>query len=139
MLFEAGLKVLSKTKRLRHIVADGLEDPIWERMVAAVLERVALEHGERLILDDLLDHQVRTMPDAHRAIRHALHGGAPTLVTLNRSYDHWTVFCGYNKQRYYLFDSWGYRWVSTTSIVLSDSEEDATHGLGQALSLRPKS
>jgi hypothetical protein len=137
-LFAEGLRVLSATRRLRYILADGMYDHVWTNMTAAVLARAAGRPGQSLALEDLLtSSRVRSMKSAHRVIRHALHGGAPTLVLLTRSYDHWSVISGYTKSRYYLFDSSGYRWISAANVVLDSSERDAPHGLARALALRP--
>lgn len=136
-LFESGLKVLTKTRRLRYIIAGGMDDPVWERMVEAVLNCAAVDLGHSLRLDDLLRRpKVRSTVAAHKGIRRALHAGLPTIITLNRSYDHWTVLCAYTKSRYQLFDSWGYRWVRTANVVLDETGEEATHGLARALALR---
>jgi len=137
LLFEAGLRILSSTRRLRYILADGMYDHMWERMSSAVLAEAALNHDQELMLIDLLAcAKVRSTRDAHRALRTALHSGMPTLVTLTGSYDHWTVISSYTKARYQLFDSWGYHWIGTQNVELADSDNVATHGLARALALK---
>lgn len=139
LLFEAGLRVLSASKRLRYIVADGMYDDMWERMVAAVLVQLALKPGEQLILADLLaEAKVATTPEAHRAIRHALHQGTPTLLNIARAYGHWTVVGRHTRSRYYLFDSSAYHWIGVDNLELDDIDTGATHGLVRAMALRPR-
>lgn len=136
LLFEAGLRALATTRRLRVIVVDGMGDETWARMADAVLSQLELSHGQRLTLDDLLaEGRVQSMTDAHRSIRQNLRVGRPVIVTLEGSYDHWTVLSSDTKSRYYLFDSWGYRWVGANNVALADDAQEAAHCLARALAL----
>lgn len=116
-LFRSGIGWLKRRVSLSDAVLNGLTASTWRALARFLITKYRRE--ARLPLRLHLPLQAERQP-CSAFIRDALSAqidrGAPVLLSLDTTYDHFTVACRYSADRLTLFDSNGAAWVRWGSL-----------------------
>jgi hypothetical protein len=116
-LFSVGIGFLHKNKLLRSIIDDGMPNSVLVRLRVLLAEEAGVIAGRRIRLLQL-PPDLLSIKDVLRQVRLALRRGDPVMITLWGRYDHTTVVFAFSKQRLFLFDSHGFRWIELRTLGL---------------------
>jgi len=120
-LYLEGIRHLSSTRQLKHVLGVGMAERLWMSLGAALLAHVNATHAASLKLVLILNGAAKH--DRERAlssIRKAVTVGQPVVVSLNGALDHYTTICGFTATRLVLFDSSNLSWVEQKNVGLGD-------------------
>jgi hypothetical protein len=127
-LFEAGLTSLSRSRRLRAVVTDGMRLHVWSNLCDAVLAEASQIVGGAFLRRDILVGEDRLSErDGVRCIKRSLRDGAPVLVALMGSYNHFSVIASFSATRFNLFDSRNRKWVWIRSVSFEPAAANSPH------------
>lgn len=121
VLFRKGISHLRDRGRLAEAVKHGMSAK-WLRQLTRDLARCARRLTGIEVAIESPPQLAKTLSREAllQLLDTALDNGAVVIVGLDNTYSHWTVVCGRNDQRYYLFDSNRLSWIQRESLgVLS--------------------
>ena len=131
-LFERGLSVLSRKRRLKRTVAHGIDNELWLLMCRAVVEEAETLVGCQIAIKCLVGEGRRWRTrDVVRSIKRAISQDRPVLICLEGRLDHCSVVVGSSATRLYLFDSAGRRWITINSLAASDRRSKKLHSVAR--------
>lgn len=127
-LFECGLIILGRKKRLRHTIVNGIDHALWLVMCRVVIAEAERLTAYRLVVSHLFNHE------RSWHTRNVIHGIAasvrrnqPVIICLEGRLDHWSVVTQCTPTRFNLFDSAGYRCIFIASLTASDKRPGKAH------------
>lgn len=129
-LFDHGVRFLARKGRLETSSLEGMNERLWISLRDAMLSEQELARALRPVPIMLFPSgRPKELDHALAAITGSIDSGYPVLLALWGAYDHWTVVAGYTPSNLLLFDSWGFRRISISSIALRHPHCQARHKL----------
>lgn len=116
-LFASGGWWLQRRRLLADALANGITTRAWGELAGALVRKHRRDTGIKLTIEVPLAR--RRSPSAaviRAAIEDALAAGCPVLLSLDGTYDHFTVATSFSSSRLGLFDSCDGAWVCWSSI-----------------------
>ena len=127
-LFERGLILLERKKKVRHTIVNGIDHALWLVMCHAVVAEAEKLTGYRLVVRHLFNHERSWHTrDVIRGIVSSVRQNQPVIICLEGRLDHWSVVTQCTPTRFNLFDSAGYRWIFIASLTASDKRPGKAH------------
>lgn len=128
VLFRKGISHLQDRGRLAEAVKHGMR-PRWLRQLTQALAWCAQKlTGIKVAVEQPL--QLAASPSRQALLDildSALDRGAVVIVGLENTFSHYTVVCGRNEQRYYLFDSDRLSWIQRESLGVLSTRTTRRH------------
>lgn len=126
-LFVAGLRALSRSRKLLRGLTVGIDEPTLDRVCDAVIAEANRVLGVELItVRPRLDAEWSSAA-ALRFMRSHLRAGAPVIVGFEGQLDHWTVVVRSSATRLSFFDSSALHWVPIAAVCLVDDGSGKRH------------
>ncbi len=135
-LFVAGLAYLNRGATLHEFSAAGMSPATLHRLAKHLSVRASQVTGTKV---SVARPPRRPWKRAVllRTIDDALGHGAPVIVGLEQSYDHYTVITGATAARYRLFDSGRLQWIARDSLGVPGSQHRHQLSVGSVLVVVP--
>jgi hypothetical protein len=131
-LFDHGLSLLETEGLLLASLHGGMNEHTWLHLCDELIWKANRLGGIELTRARILANVGKT--DTAAAIglidRHTQQGN-PVLVELRGGYNHYTVVVEIRDNRLFLFDSFGYRWVSIGACELERKSPRKRHQIGR--------
>ena len=127
-LFECGLILLGRKKKLRHTIVNGIDHALWLVMCRAVVAEAEKITGYRLVVSQLFRHERSWHTrDVIRGIASSVRRNQPVIICLEGRLDHWSVVTQCTPTRFNLFDSAHCRWICVGSLTSSTPRPGKPH------------
>lgn len=127
-VFDLGLKFVVSMRRLEPSDRHGMTERQWLRLQEVMVEIFWEVVGFRLRIDRLPEPRAKIdKPELLAWIGKRLDQGRPVLMILWGAYDHFTVVGGISERNLLLFDSFGYRRIALSSLVVRKPRTKGRH------------
>lgn len=121
LLFQAGVRYLDDREWLSAVMIEGMPTRLFSALAGN------LGNVEGHIVQRIASNRRSDMPED--AIMRAIVAGSPVVISVDPPLDHYSVICGYGTNRWLLFDSYGYKWLSRTQCSFGPPK-NARHVIG---------
>lgn len=120
-LFVAGLAYLNRRSMLHEVGAAGMSPATLHRLAVHLSAEASQVMGAKVSVERPPRRPWRRTV-LLRTIDSALTQGAPVIIGLEQTFDHYTVIVGRTADRYRLFDSGALQWIARDSLGVPGSQ-----------------
>lgn len=117
---------------ISDILGAGMSEETWVELCVSLINEANATLGLNIKSKLILQGRAgRSTAMSLRTIRKNIDKGWPVLVMLWGRYDHATVLSGYTHDRFLLFDSSGFKWISAENVGLDHGWSSKAHRLSR--------